>query len=84
MLAVMPSWMLTHQHAPHECRVVFAAWRGFDSPLRRLPTLASCEEGGHSVWWTVEAGTAEDAIAQLPEFVAERTEISRVSEVEIP
>jgi hypothetical protein len=80
----MPTFHLTHRHAPAECRIAFAAWKGFDSPLRHRPTLGSCAKGGHRVFWVVEAGTAEEALAQLPPYVACRTEVSEVSEVEIP
>ena len=76
--------MLTHSHKPEECSVAYAAWRGFDSPLRHQPTLASCEEGGHSLWWTVEAASAADALAQLPPYLAERTQTSQVRKVPIP
>jgi hypothetical protein len=76
--------MLTHRHKPDECRRAYAAWHGFDSPLRRHPTLSSCVEGGHSLWWTVEAVNETEALAQLPEFVAERTDVSEVREVPIP
>jgi hypothetical protein len=80
----MASYMLTHRHKPEECRTAYAAWHGFDSPLRRHPTLGSCVEGGHSLWWTVDAPTQAEALAQLPDYVAERTEVSAVSEVPIP
>jgi hypothetical protein len=84
MLAAMPRFMLTHRHESSECSVAYAAWSGFDSPLRRQPALGSCAEGGHSLWWTVEASSSKEALAQLPGFVAERTEVSEVSEVAIP
>ena len=80
----MAKFMLTHRHKPEECRIAFAAWHGFDSPLRRHSTLGSCAEGGHSLWWTVDSPDAGEALAQLPHYVAERTEVSPVSEVPIP
>ena len=80
----MPRFMLTHKHEPAECRVAFASWHGYDSPLRRQPALGSCAEGGHSLWWTVDAPGEAEALAQLPDYVAERTEVSAVSEVSIP
>jgi hypothetical protein len=85
----MPTFMLDHRHLPHECRVVFASWRGFESPLRRDAALSSCAEGGseaaeHRIWWRVEAVDAAEALAMLPPYVAERTEISPISEVPIP
>jgi hypothetical protein len=80
----MARFMLSHSHEPQECRIAFASWQGFQSPLRRHPTLGSCMAGGHSLWWTVEAAGAQEALAQLPPYVAERTEVSEVSEVRIP
>ena len=80
----MSRYLLQHRHEPHECGVVFAAFKGHPSPLRHLPTLASCRSGGHAIWWTVDADTEEEALELLPYYVAERTTISRVSEVEIP
>ena len=80
----VPRFMLSHRHQPGECQVVFASWKGFQSPLRGHSTLGSCVEGGHSLWWTVEAGDAGAALAQLPPYVAERTEVSPVREVPIP
>jgi hypothetical protein len=80
----MARFMLSHRHTPDECQVAFAAWQGFDSPLRRLSTTGSCVEGGHALWWTVDAQDEEQALAQLPPYVAERTEASRVSAVAIP
>ena len=40
--------------------------------------------GGHAIWWTVEAASDQDALALLPYYVAERTTITRVNEVQIP
>jgi hypothetical protein len=77
-------YVLEHHHEPRECGVVFAAFRGHESPLRHLPTLASCRSGGHAIWWTVEAECEEEALGLLPRYVAERTTVSRVSVVEIP
>lgn len=76
--------MLAHRHAPDECPASFAAWRGFSSPLRGHSTLGTCVEGGHSLWWTVDAEDEGEALEQLPPYVAERTEVSRVREVPIP
>jgi hypothetical protein len=77
-------YLLHHRHDAPECGVVFASFRGHDSPLRRQATLASCMSGGHAIWWTVEAASAEDALRQLPFYVAERTTATRVDEVRIP
>jgi hypothetical protein len=38
----MPFFLLHHQHQPHECAAAFAAWQGFDSPLRHGRVPSSC------------------------------------------
>lgn len=80
----MSRYLLHHHHEPHECGVVFAAFKGHESPLRRQATLGSCASGGHAIWWTVDAATAADALRLLPFYVAERTTATGVTEVEIP
>ena len=83
-VGLMACYLLHHRHEPDECGVVFASFKGHDSPLRHRPTLASCHTGGHAIWWTVEAGSEDDALALLPYYVAQRTTITLVSEVQIP
>jgi hypothetical protein len=80
----MPRYLLEHRHDPQECGVVFASFKGHASPLRHRSTLGSCRSGGHAIWWTVDAGSEAEALAQLPRYVAERTTVSRVSELDIP
>ena len=80
----MSRYLLEHRHEPQECGVVFASFKGHESPLRHQATLASCRSGGRAIWWTVEGETEVDALRLLPHYVAERTTVSRVSEVEIP
>lgn len=80
----MPRYMLQHHHTPGECGVVFASFKGHESPLRHQATLASCRSGGHAIWWTVDAASEEEALTLLPFYVAERTTITLVSEVRIP
>jgi hypothetical protein len=77
-------FLLCHRHEPAECRFAYAAWKGVDSPLRHRPATSSCAKGGHMVWWTVEAHDPAGALAQLPDFVALRTDVVEVSEVPIP
>jgi hypothetical protein len=77
-------YVLHHRHDPHECGVVFAAFKGHESPLRRQATLASCRSGGHAIWWTVDAASERDALGLLPFYVAQRTTVAEVNEVEIP
>jgi hypothetical protein len=45
----MPCFVLHHRHEAHECGVVFASFKGHNSPLRRQPTLAWCRSGGHAI-----------------------------------
>ena len=80
----MTRYLLHHRHTPDECGVVFASFKGHKSPLRHQATLASCRFGGHAIWWTVEAANEKHALRLLPFYVAERTNITRVSEVQIP
>jgi len=80
----MAHYLLQHHHEPHECGVVFASFRGHESPFRHRSTLASCRSGGHAIWWTVEAATEQDALGLLPAYVADRTTATSVSEVDIP
>jgi hypothetical protein len=80
----MPSFLIQHRHEPPECGVVFAAFKGHDSPLRHRATLASCAFGGHAIWWSVEATSELAALALLPAYVAARATAIRVKEVEIP
>jgi hypothetical protein len=80
----MARYLLQHSHAPDECGVVFASFKGHQSPLRHRATLASCRTGGHAIWWTVEASSLEAALNQLPAYVAQRTAATPVNEVQIP
>ena len=80
----MSRYVLQHRHGPRECGVVFAAFKGHETPLRGQPTLASCAYGGHSIWWTVDAASEADALALLPFYVAQRTTAAEVAEIEIP
>ncbi len=80
----MSRYLLHHHHTPEQCGVVFASFKGYESPLRQRATLASCRSGGHEIWWTVDAESEEQALGLLPFYVAARTSITRVSEVQIP
>lgn len=80
----MSRYLLQHQHQPRDCGAVFASFKGYESPLRHEATLASCRSGGHAIWWTVDAESEAAALRMLPAYVAERTTVARVTEVEIP
>ncbi len=80
----MATFVLCHRHTPRECRVAFAAWRGFPSPLRKEPVLASCAAGDHQLWWVVDALDAARAMAMLPPYVAARTTAAEVVAEELP
>jgi hypothetical protein len=43
-------YLLHHRHDPDECGVAFAAFKGHASPLRHVPTVASCLSGDHAIW----------------------------------
>lgn len=80
----MHCFLIQHRHEPPECGVVFAAFRGHDSPLRHRSTLASCAFGDHAIWWSVRATDEASALALLPAYVAARATATRVREVDIP
>ena len=80
----MTRYLLHHRHTPDECGVVFASFKGHQSPLRHRATLASCRSGDHEIWWTVDAESEQDARRRLPFFVSPRTTTKHVSEVRIP
>ena len=63
---------------------MFASFKGHESPLRHQTTVASCRSGEHAIWWNVEAASEREALRLLPPYVAARTTVARVSEVEIP
>jgi hypothetical protein len=83
-LPAMPLFLLHHQHAPAECAAAFAAWLGFDSPLRGGAAASTCLEGGHALWWRVEATDRQAALALLPHYVAHRTDVIPVRDIHIP
>ena len=80
----MTRYLIHHRHEARECGVVYASFRGHESSLRHQAALASCDSGGHAIWWTVDAATEADALALLPFFIAERSTATAVTEVAIP
>jgi hypothetical protein len=84
MLVHVSHFLLHNHHAAEDCGVVFAAFRGFASPLRHREALASCRSGGHEVWWRVTADNAAGALSQLPRYVATNTTAIRVHPVAVP
>jgi hypothetical protein len=80
----MPRFLVHHRHEPHQCGIAFAAFKGHDSPLRHRAALASCPTGGHAIWWAIEAASEDDVLRQLPFYVAQRSTVTHVTEVEIP
>lgn len=83
-VATMPRYLLEHSHEAHSCATAYAAWSGYDSPLRHQHAIATCASGAHRMFWLVEASDAEAALHQLPEWLAERTRVSEASAVTIP
>jgi hypothetical protein len=80
----MSRCLLQHRHGSDDCGVVFTSFKGHLSALRHRPTLTSCRSGGHGVWWTVDPASEREALRLLTSFVAKRTTVTRVSQVEIP
>ena len=80
----MPRFLIHHRHGPDECGIAFVAFRGHESVLRDRTALAACSYGEHSIWWAVEAADEQQALALLPFFVAQRSTVTRVTDVVIP
>ena len=80
----MPTYVLSHRHKPDECAIAVAAWKGYASPLRHGRPLGSCLNGGHRLWWIVEACDRRQALSLLPHYVAQRTVAEEVREVPLP
>lgn len=80
----MPLYLFHHRHEPGECGAAFAAWKGFDSPLRERPAWCSCLTGGHRLWIVADAPDDTTALSLLPGFLADRSDVFRVAEVSIP
>jgi hypothetical protein len=90
------TFVLIHGHRPDECSVAYAAWSGFDSPLRGKKVQSTCARytsrqppdvdgrvAGHEIWWTAQAQGSVAALAQLPPYVRARTQAREVSEITI-
>ena len=80
----MARYLLHHRHEARHCGVAYAAFKGHPGPLRRSRAVASCRSGGHEIWWVVEAASPEDALAQLPHFLAIRAAATPITKVQIP
>jgi hypothetical protein len=78
----MSRYLLQHRHEHEECGV-FASFNGHQSQLRHQLTLAPCRSRVHPIGWTVEADTEKGALRPLPPYVAARTTVACVNEVEI-
>ena len=80
----MSPYRLVHRHQAHECPIAYAAWKGYDSPLRGLRAVSSCPVGGHEIWFDLEADNETAALAHLPHYLAERSVAVKIGEVSIP
>jgi hypothetical protein len=83
-LVDVPYFLLHNHHAADDCGVVFAAFRGFASPLRHTEALVSCRSGGHEIWWRTAAQDEAAALRQLPRYVATNSTATRVNPVAVP
>ena len=81
----MPFFSFTTTTRRDECAAAFAAWQGFDSPLRPGRVRSSCLSGGHGLWWQVEA--ASHSRRRSPSSRGSwprRTKPIQIREVDIP
>ena len=80
----VPEFVIHHTHEPSECAAVFASFQGFVTPLRKRTAAASCDHGGHDIWWFVDAESAARALELVPAYVAKRAAVTRIERVLIP
>jgi hypothetical protein len=80
----MHIYLLHHEHAAAECAAAFAAWTGFDSPLRHQLAASTCLAGGHALWWRVQAADVTAALELLPLYLRRQTRATAIRDVEIP
>jgi hypothetical protein len=80
----VPEFLIHHRHEPSECAAVYASFQGFVTPLRHRLAAASCDHGGHDIWWFVEAETSARATDLVPAYVARRSAVARIERVRIP
>ena len=80
----MASFRIAHRHEADECPVVYAAWRGIDSPLRGETTISTCRWGDHQIWWDLDVADQDEAMSYLPPYVADRAVALRIGPVDIP
>ena len=82
----LPSSTHPHDSATHEITarwVVDAAGRA--SLLKRKLDLAQANDhDANAVWWRVEARDRRSALALLPPYVARRTDVIPVRDIQIP
>lgn len=78
----MARYLLHHRHQPASVAIVFASFKGNQaaSPPRHA---ASCPPADTRSGARVDAGSAADA-ARPPFYVAQRTTVTCVSDVQIP
>ena len=79
----MSRYLLQHRHEPARVRRRLRRVQGIREPTSPPPNPRLVPLRRTRIWWTVEAETEVDALRLLPYDVAERTTVSRVSEVEI-
>lgn len=80
----MSFYLLHNRHQEAECPASYAAWRAFESPLRRSSPYSTCLWGGHEIWWETEAGDEATALSHLPPYVADRSRAIRVVKALLP
>ena len=80
----MSRYLLHHRHEPLECGVVFASFKGHESPLRRRADARLVQLRRSRDLVDGRGRAEQDALALLPFYVAERTTAIQVSEVQIP
>jgi hypothetical protein len=66
----MRKYILIHRHGATACNSVHEECSRCGSPVEAGP--GGCALGDHTIWWVVRAADSRQALAQLPDPLAER------------
>ena len=78
-----PGSSFSHESMKMQSRPTWAIPKLPSVLLRHQLTLAPCRSGVHPIGWTVEADTKTGELRSLPPYVAARTVVAYVNEVEV-
>ncbi len=79
----MARFMLHHTHRAEDCSHIFPSLQSYDTPLKGESFFCTCPSGDHGGFFQVEAASAGEALAQLPETMRSTTTVFPGEEMKI-